>query len=55
MIKFWFIQFELETLLDGLQVMLYGLVGVFIVLILFYLVTKGLFVVANKLPGNKEG
>lgn len=38
----------------GLQVMLYGLAGVFTVLILFYLLTKFLLYISNKLSMEEE-
>lgn len=54
MVKFFIFNFEIRTFLQGLQVMLYGLAGVFTVLILFYLVTKLLFAIARKLPQSEE-
>lgn len=38
----------------GFQVMIYGLVGVFIVLILFYLVTKLMVAVFSKIEGRQK-
>lgn len=48
--------FETSTLYAGLQVVLYGLSGVFFVLVLFYLLIKYMMAVAKKLPskGDKE-
>ncbi len=39
----------------GLQVMLYGLGGVFTVLILFYAVTKAMLKIAMKFETQKKG
>lgn len=46
--------FEMETLNAGLQVMLYGLCGVFLVLILFYVLTKLMVNIANKASAGEE-
>ncbi len=40
--------FNTENILAGLQVTLYGLCGVFLVLILFYFLTKLMMVLAKK-------
>jgi Na+-transporting methylmalonyl-CoA/oxaloacetate decarboxylase gamma subunit len=43
-----------ELVSAGLQVMAYGLVGVFTVLILFYLVTKGMVYVFTKIDMRRK-
>lgn len=43
-----------DLIIAGLQVMAYGLVGVFTVLILFYLVTKLMVSVFSKVEGRKK-
>lgn len=43
-----------ELIGAGLQVMIYGLVGVFTVLILFYLVTKAMVYVFSKLEAKRK-
>lgn len=43
-----------ELVSAGLQVMIYGLVGVFIVLILFYLVTKAMVYIFSKLETRRK-
>jgi Na+-transporting methylmalonyl-CoA/oxaloacetate decarboxylase gamma subunit len=45
---------DIETLYLGLEVTLYGLGGVFAVLILFYVITKTMVAIANKYTKNKE-
>jgi hypothetical protein len=47
-------KFDMETVYAGLQVALYGLSGVFVVLILFYFITKLMVIVANKIPSKNE-
>jgi len=44
---------NLENFYLGLQVSVYGLSGVFIVLILFYLVTKLMLTISNKMEEQK--
>lgn len=46
--------FDMETVKAGLQVMLYGLSGVFLVLILFYVIIKLTMVFANKLNSGSN-
>ena len=46
--------FDMETLNAGIQVMLYGLSGVFLVLILFYVITKLMVNIANKVQTQDE-
>jgi len=40
---------DVERIYQGLEVMAYGLAGVFSVLILFYLVTKLMVYISNKI------
>jgi Na+-transporting methylmalonyl-CoA/oxaloacetate decarboxylase gamma subunit len=46
--------YDINTLNAGLKVSLYGLGGVFLVLILFYFVTRLMVSVANKIPQKDE-
>lgn len=43
-----------SLVLAGLQVMLYGLAGVFTVLILFYIVTKAMLSISIKMQPQKK-
>jgi Na+-transporting methylmalonyl-CoA/oxaloacetate decarboxylase gamma subunit len=46
---------DMELFSVGLQVTLYGLCGVFSVLILFYIVTKIMVSVFSKYAGDNDG
>lgn len=45
---------DMNAVYAGLQVMFYGLGGVFLVLILFYLITKLLMTAAKKAPSERD-